>query len=192
MSLCLCLQLMWMISINSPYSVHMVFTCTKYPWSESPFVYGILSTEYIDQVPEVPDNPRMRSISPPLPPPPHTRSQIERMNSPHTIPLSPPPVKPPLSLVARKSRTTWSWMHHIHIPPVWNLQKQVGSPSSTSFQVASRPVTVTPSVHAYIHTFDDERLKRSVRWSSYSVLRTYSVQSTKYSYEVLLCQDATQ
>lgn len=149
----------------------MVFTCTKYLWSESHFVYRVVHSTlniYI-RSPRFPTTPECdlshhhnHNHTPGL--------KIERMNSPHTIPIPPlsplpsPPVKPPLSLVARKSRTTWSWMHHIHIPPVWNLQKQVGSPSSTSFQVASRPVTVTPSVHAYIHTFDDERLKRSVRW----------------------------
>lgn len=63
---------------------------------------------------------------------PTTTRSHERMNSPHTpynLPL-PSPLSNPLShwWLVNPGRT-WSWMHHIHIPPVWNLQKQVGSPS---------------------------------------------------------------
>ena len=77
--------------------LHMVFTCII------PGQNLILYTEYeaqclwdIYQVPEVPDNPRMRSISPPQPqPPPGLKSNGWILPILHTISPSPPPCQTP-------------------------------------------------------------------------------------------------
>lgn len=125
---CVCpLQLMWMISINSPYSFHMVSRVFLVRISFCHFVYTV-RTQYAISGPRGSRQPQNAIY---LTTTTTTRSH-ERMNSPHTpynLPL-PSPLSNPLShwWLVNPGRT-WSWMHHIHIPPVWNLQKQVGSPS---------------------------------------------------------------